>query len=196
MNDGSAQRSMVRSLTVTFDAAVTVDLAGVTVNNSLGGTSSFNGVVATVNGKTTLTVSFPDQLGGSVGDGLWVLKIAAGAVKAVSGGTPMAATGTVALPLLLLLLSGFDFLDVSGRVLLEIFQAGFAAELDLTPFMGEDIGLHAGIGPELFIRDHAGGQGVGLGLVRGDQRQRWSATLAPFKCCLCGPIVHAVNDRD
>jgi hypothetical protein len=31
---------------------------------------------------------------------------------------------------------------------------------------------------------------------RGDERQRWSTTLAPFNCCLCGPIVHGLNDRD
>ena len=76
VNDGSAQRSMVTSLTVAFDGPVTVDvgafeLAGpagpveLTVNTSV------------VDGRTVavLTFSGPDVLGGSLADGSYSLTI-------------------------------------------------------------------------------------------------------------------------
>lgn len=91
VNDGSAQRSMVKTLTVKFDAAVTVDPAGVVIYNVAGNTTAFSQQLSTVNGKTTLTITFPNQPGGSIGDGRWTLRINAGAVKNQTGGTAMAA---------------------------------------------------------------------------------------------------------
>lgn len=91
VNDGSAQRSMVKSLTVTFDTAVTVDPAGVRIINVRGDATQFSTQSAVVNGKTVLTFTFPNGIGGSVADGRWTLRINAGAVRSVVGGTAMAA---------------------------------------------------------------------------------------------------------
>lgn len=90
VNDGSAQRSMVKTLTVTFDSAVTVNPAGVTILNARGDTPAFTQQLTTANGKTTLTVSFPAGVGGSIADGRWTLRIDDTAVTGKAGGTKMA----------------------------------------------------------------------------------------------------------
>lgn len=91
VNDGSAQRSMVKSITVTFDSLVTVNPAGVSITNARGTTPAFTQQLATVNGVTTLTITFPAGVGGSIADGRWTLWIDNTAVRRQGGGAAMAA---------------------------------------------------------------------------------------------------------
>ncbi len=60
---------------------------------------------------------------------------------------------------------GVEFLDELRGILVEILQAGFTAKLHLAPL--EFVDERLAHGSELFTRDHAGREGVGLGRSRG-----------------------------
>ncbi|HEX3148917.1 MAG TPA: Ig-like domain-containing protein [Gemmataceae bacterium] len=77
INDGSAQRSMVRSLTITFDTLVTVDSGAFQVKRSNGTIAGLKKTVTTVNGVTQVVLTFTSTgtYGGSLTDGLWTLKV-------------------------------------------------------------------------------------------------------------------------
>ena len=92
LDDGSGQRSMVRSLTVTFDTQVDVDTGAWEIENvgsaaNVGFTSS----QAVVDGKTVVTLDFvgttSTAAGGSLADGNYRLTIPDTA--ATAGGTPL-----------------------------------------------------------------------------------------------------------
>lgn len=137
VNDGGAQRSMVKTLTVTFDTAVTVDPAGVTIYNVRGDTTHFSMQFALVNGKTVLTFTFPNGIGGSIADGRWTLRINAGAVKSVVGGTAMAANHSFTFTRLYGDTSGDGVYDRSTRTLVkallgqEVGDPGYRWDLDV-----------------------------------------------------------------
>ncbi len=76
VNNGAAQRSMVKTLSVTFDDTVTIDSGAFTL--TLHGTNTT--VAATVNasvsgGVVTLTFSGAGVIGGSIGDGVFDLHV-------------------------------------------------------------------------------------------------------------------------
>jgi hypothetical protein len=75
VDDGSVQRSMVRSLTVTFDRAGVVPAGLFEVDRRGGGTVGLNVTATVVNGVTvaTLTFSGPGVVGGSLADGRYTL---------------------------------------------------------------------------------------------------------------------------
>jgi hypothetical protein len=77
VNDGSAQRSMVSSLTVTFDRVVTLDPGGFELQRQDGSAVSLNVIASVANGRTVavLTFSGTDILGGSLADGNYALTI-------------------------------------------------------------------------------------------------------------------------
>lgn len=90
--DGTAQRSMVKSITVTFDKMVTFDANAFILQRRVGATATtpsaselvINVADATVNGKTVATLTFTGSLiaGGSLSDANWQLTIAGNKVHA------------------------------------------------------------------------------------------------------------------
>ncbi|HVK16612.1 MAG TPA: FG-GAP-like repeat-containing protein [Fimbriiglobus sp.] len=71
VNDGSAQRSMVKSLTVTFDRLVTIDPGAFEVRRQDGSLLGLDVATSVVNGRTVAVLTFtgPDIVGGSLEDG-------------------------------------------------------------------------------------------------------------------------------
>ncbi|HBE70407.1 MAG TPA: hypothetical protein DDW52_19835 [Planctomycetaceae bacterium] len=89
VNDGSAQRSMVRSLTVTFDSGVSIDPGAFAISN-IGSGSSFtiddsDIALSEVNGKTIAVLTFGNSstgiIGGSLADGNYRLTIDATKIR-------------------------------------------------------------------------------------------------------------------
>lgn len=86
VNDGNVQRSMVNSLTVTFNEPVTLSAGAITLNllSQTGGSSTpitnFN--LNSPDGGTTWVLTFtdPSYIGGSLPDGAYEVSVAAGGV--------------------------------------------------------------------------------------------------------------------
>jgi hypothetical protein len=103
INDGSAQRSMVNGLTVSFSTVVTIDAGAFELLRQGGGSFDVNVAASTVAGHTvaTLTFSGPGIIGGSLADGNYTLTIHGGLVhddfgQALDGaGTGVAGTDHV-----------------------------------------------------------------------------------------------------
>jgi|GEM_PF-1374578 len=79
VNDGSAQRSMVKSLTVTFDRQVTIDDGAFELLRRDGTAVGLSVAASVVGGRTVavLTFSGPDIFGGSLADGSYTLTVRA-----------------------------------------------------------------------------------------------------------------------
>lgn len=79
VNDGSTQRSMVKSLTVAFDRQVTVDPGAFEVRRQGDAAVELSVAVSVVEGRTVAVLTFmgPDILGGSLADGSYTLTIRA-----------------------------------------------------------------------------------------------------------------------
>lgn len=79
INDGSAQRSLVRSITVTFDTLVTLDANPFGLARTGGGTPTQTLQVTNANGKTTVVVRFSGTATqyGSLRDGSWTFRVRA-----------------------------------------------------------------------------------------------------------------------
>jgi arylsulfatase A-like enzyme len=77
VNDGSAQRSMVKSVTITFDRVVTFDAGAFGLQRQDGSAVGLNVAASIVDGRTVavLTFSGADILGGSLADGNYTLTI-------------------------------------------------------------------------------------------------------------------------
>jgi hypothetical protein len=76
VNDGSAQRSMVTSLTVGFSNVVTVD-QGAFELTGVSGSIGLSAVPALLNGRTVVTLTFTDSglIGSSLADGNYTLMV-------------------------------------------------------------------------------------------------------------------------
>jgi hypothetical protein len=79
VNDGPAQRSMVNSLTVTFDGPVTIDSAAFTLSREDGRPVELTVAASEVNGQTVAVLTFvgSDVVGGSLADGSYTLTVRA-----------------------------------------------------------------------------------------------------------------------
>jgi hypothetical protein len=77
VNDGSAQRSAVNSLTVTFDGAVTIDAGAFQLTRQDGSEIGLNMAASIVNGRTVAVLTFAetDLVDGSLAEGNYVLTI-------------------------------------------------------------------------------------------------------------------------
>ena len=77
VNEGSAQRSMVTSLTVTFDHVVTLDPGAFGLQREDGSPVSLNVATSVVGGHTVAVLTFagPDIIGDSLADGGYTLTI-------------------------------------------------------------------------------------------------------------------------
>ena len=79
VNDGSAQRSMVNSLTVTFDGPVILDPGAFELSRPDGSPIELNVAASVVDGRTVAVLTFAgtDLVGGSLADGSYTLTIRA-----------------------------------------------------------------------------------------------------------------------
>jgi hypothetical protein len=79
VNDGSAQRSMVKSLTVTFNSVVTIDPGAFDVRGADSSLVDVQVTASVLNGKTVAVLTFagPDVIGGSLADGSYTLTVRA-----------------------------------------------------------------------------------------------------------------------
>ncbi|MFO0845541.1 MAG: PKD domain-containing protein [Gemmataceae bacterium] len=85
LNDDSAQRSMVNSITVTFDQVMVIDSGAFEVRNAAGVTFPVRTVQRVINGKTVVVLEFTDRLtGGSLADGDYVVRIDGSKVHTLS----------------------------------------------------------------------------------------------------------------
>jgi hypothetical protein len=77
VNDGSAQRSMVNSLTITFDRVVTFDPGAFGLQRQHGGEVSLNVAASVIDGRTVAVLTFTGSgiIGGSLLDGDYTLTI-------------------------------------------------------------------------------------------------------------------------
>jgi hypothetical protein len=76
-NDGSAQRSIIRSITVTFDTLVTFDTGAFRLTRTGGGSPSITRTISQVNGETVVVLTFSGSgtIYRSLSDGKWTLTI-------------------------------------------------------------------------------------------------------------------------
>jgi hypothetical protein len=79
VNDGSEQRSMVNSLTVTFDGRVTIDAGAFGLSRQDGSPVELTVAASVVDGRTVAVITFagPDVVGGSLADGSYTLTVRA-----------------------------------------------------------------------------------------------------------------------
>ena len=79
VNDGSAQRSMVNSLTVTFDGAAILDPGAIELRRQDGSLVDVQLSISLVGGKTVAVLTFagPEFVGGSLADGSYTLTVRA-----------------------------------------------------------------------------------------------------------------------
>ena len=87
VNDGSAQRSMVKSLTVNFDGPVTVDAGAFELSRPDGTLVGLNFATSIVNGRTVALLTFADPglVGGSLADGNYSLTVRGNLVHDAAG---------------------------------------------------------------------------------------------------------------
>jgi hypothetical protein len=97
INDGSAQRSMVKSLTITFSSIVTLAPGAIEVDRVGGRAESVVVTTSTVNGQTVALVSFTgaDIIGGSLADGRYNLIVHHDKVHDSLSGTALASDTSV-----------------------------------------------------------------------------------------------------
>src|SRR5262249_32310127 len=79
VNDGSAQRSMVNRITVTFDSVVTIDAGAFELRRQDASLVGLNVATSFVNGRTIAVLTFAgsDIIGGSLADGSYILTVRA-----------------------------------------------------------------------------------------------------------------------
>jgi hypothetical protein len=79
LNDGSAQRSMVNRITVTFSSAAVLDPAAIELRRQDGTLVNFRLDVSVVGGRTVAVLTFagPEFVGGSLADGNYTLTVRA-----------------------------------------------------------------------------------------------------------------------
>jgi hypothetical protein len=79
LNDGSAQRSMVNRITVTFGGAVVLDPGAIELRRQDGGVVDANIAISLVNGRTVAELTFAGSafVGGSLADGSYTLTVRA-----------------------------------------------------------------------------------------------------------------------
>jgi arylsulfatase A-like enzyme len=87
VNDGSAQRSMVKSLTVTFDRQVTLDPGAFRLGRAGGGEVGVSVATSVVDGRTVAVLTFtgPGIVGGSLADGNYTLTVRGDRVRDLGG---------------------------------------------------------------------------------------------------------------
>jgi hypothetical protein len=93
VNNSAQQRSMVKTLTITFDRIVTLpaQMANAFSVIGPGGAAPFTAASSTTTGVTVVTLTFPTLLGGSLADGNYTLTVFGNQISA--GGVPLDGDG-------------------------------------------------------------------------------------------------------
>ncbi|MGC4031163.1 MAG: hypothetical protein QM754_05370 [Tepidisphaeraceae bacterium] len=96
INDGSVQRSMVRSLTLSFSQPVNLGANAIVLSGISGNVASISYQLTPSADLMTYTLTFTDPafIGGSLADGTYQLAVNASGVTAASGGANLAAGQT------------------------------------------------------------------------------------------------------
>jgi hypothetical protein len=83
LNDGSTQRSMVNSITVTFDGAAILDPGAIELRRQDGSLVDAKFSISLLGGKTVAVLTFagPEFAGGSLADGTYTLTVRADRVQ-------------------------------------------------------------------------------------------------------------------
>jgi photosystem II stability/assembly factor-like uncharacterized protein len=156
INDGSAQRSMVTSITVTFSSIVTLSPGAFEVLRQEGGMFNPNVTEAVVDGRSldTLTFSGADIIGGSLPDGHYTLTIHGSLVHDSASGLALDGAGTG--------MAGSDHVDAFFRLFGDADGDGHVDLQDLLSFAGT-FGKRAGDQGYLAYFDFNGDGRVDLG---------------------------------
>src|SRR5262249_7958628 len=130
LNDGSVQRSMLTSITVTFSGIVTLDPGAFEVVRQEGETFAANVAEAVVDGHTvaTLTFSGADVIGDSLPDGHYTLTVRGNLVHDSSTGLALDGAGTG--------MAGNDHLETCFLLFGDADAAGPVDLQDLERFIG------------------------------------------------------------
>jgi photosystem II stability/assembly factor-like uncharacterized protein len=156
INDGSAQRSMVTSVTVAFSSIVTLNPGAFEVLRQEGGTFNLNVAEAVVDGRSvdTLTFSGASIIGGSLPDGHYTLTVHGGLIHDSSSGLAAGGAGTGT--------AGSDHVDTFFRLFGDADGDGHVDLQDLFSFAGT-FGKKAGDQGFLAYFDYNGDGSVDLG---------------------------------
>jgi photosystem II stability/assembly factor-like uncharacterized protein len=156
INDGSAQRSMVTSITVTFSSIVTLDPGAFEVLRQEGGAFHVNVTETVVNGQSvdTLTFSGANIIGGSLPDGHYTLIIHGDLVHDSSSGLALDGAGAGT--------AGSDHVETFFRLFGDADGDGHVDVRDLLRFAGT-LGKRAGDQGFLGYFDYNGDGRVDLG---------------------------------
>jgi hypothetical protein len=154
VNDGSAQRSMVNSITVTFDGAAVLDPGAIELRRQDGTPVDFQLAISAVGGKTVAVLTFagPQFVGGSLADGSYTLTVRAGHVHD-RWGRELDGDGDG--------LSGGDRVDGFFRLFGDSNGDGRVDVRDLRCFLGA-FGSHRGDPDYLWYFDYDGNGVVGV----------------------------------
>jgi photosystem II stability/assembly factor-like uncharacterized protein len=156
INDGSAQRSMVTSISVTFSSIVTLNPGAFEVLRQEGGTFNLNITEAVVDGRSvdTITFSGANIIGASLPDGHYTLTIHGNLVHDSSSGLALDGAGTGT--------AGTDHVDTFFRLFGDADGDGHVDLQDLLSF-GGTFGKSAGDPGFLGYFDYNGDGRVDLG---------------------------------
>jgi photosystem II stability/assembly factor-like uncharacterized protein len=137
INDGSAQRSMITSITITFGSVVTLDPGAIELVRQEGGTFAPDIAQAVVDGQTVVTLTFSGAgiIGGSVPDGHYTLTIHGDLVHDAATGLALDGAGTGT--------AGSDHVETFFRLFGDADGDGHVDLTDLELFIGT-FGKHAG----------------------------------------------------
>ena len=88
INDGSAQRSMIDSLTITFNQLVTFSPGAFTLVNQKGMPIGLRTITENIDGQTVVLIQFTGSgiIGGSLADGSYTFTIVSSLIQLESGG--------------------------------------------------------------------------------------------------------------
>jgi hypothetical protein len=148
INDGSAQRSQVTSITITFSGIVTLDDGAVEVIQSQGGKAGLTLTSAAGNGQTMLTITFggQDLVNGSLGDGRYRLLLHADKIHDWIG-QPLDGDHNG--------LAGGDYANAFFRLFGDVNGDGLVNRYDLASFQSA-LGSKSGDAAYLWFLDYDG----------------------------------------
>jgi hypothetical protein len=155
INDGSAQRSMVNSLTVNFSSIVTLTPGAFELERQGGGLVNLQVATSAAGDHTVAVVTFtgPDIIAGSLADGHYTLTIR-GSQAHDPFNVALDAAGTG--------VRGSDRSDTFFRLFGDSNGDGYVGWQDLARFLST-FGKHAGDPGYLWYFDYSGAGSVGLG---------------------------------
>jgi hypothetical protein len=138
VDDGTAQRSMIRSLTVAFTSAVTLQPGAITLTDNSGNPIPF-AIATTDNATYTLTFSGNQFIGGSLANGRYILAVHASGVDA-GGGPQLASDQTLSFWRLFGDFYGTATVNNADRALFtQVYKGQYAAYVQYFDYNGNGV---------------------------------------------------------